>query len=45
MTLVRVWFRLLYIFVATVIIFSALMLTVENMNIQEVNLLKADYAR
>lgn len=41
MTLVRVWFRLLYIFIATVIIFSALMLTVENMNIEKVNKTKA----
>lgn len=40
MTLVRVWFRLLYIFVATVIIFAALMLTVENSNIRDVNLIK-----
>jgi hypothetical protein len=40
MTLLRVWFRLLYIFVATVIIFAAVMLTVENQNIQQVNLLK-----
>jgi hypothetical protein len=40
MTLVRVWFRLLYIFVATVIIFAALMLTVENSNIRDVNIIK-----
>jgi hypothetical protein len=42
MTLVRVWFRLLYIFVATVIVFAALMLTVENINIKEVNIVKAN---
>ena len=42
MTLVRVWFRLLYIFVATVIIFSALMLTVENSNIREVNRMREE---
>jgi hypothetical protein len=40
MTLVRVWFRLLYIFVATVIIFAALMLTVENSNIRDVKVIK-----
>jgi len=40
MTLVRVWFRLLYIFVATVIVFAALMLTVENDNIKKCNSIK-----
>ena len=40
LTLLRVWFRLLYIFVATVIIFAAVMLTVENQNIMEVNKIK-----
>ncbi len=40
MTLVRVRFRLLYTFVATVIVFAALMLTVENSNIRDVNKIK-----
>ena len=43
LTLLRVWFRLLYIFVATVIIFAAVMLTVENQNIMEVNKLKKQF--
>lgn len=43
LTLLRVWFRLLYIILATVIIFAAVMLTVENQNIMEVNKLKKQY--
>lgn len=41
MTLARAWFRLLYTFVATVIIFAALILTVENSNIRAVSERKA----
>jgi hypothetical protein len=37
MKLVRIWFTLLYTFLATVYIFAALMLTVENQNIRETN--------
>lgn len=40
MTLAKSWFRLLYTFVATVIIFAALILTVENSNIRNVNAIK-----
>jgi hypothetical protein len=37
MSLLRVYFRLLYILLATVIIFAALMLVFENNYIQEIN--------
>ena len=37
MTLVRIWFTLIFTFFATVYIFAAVMLTVENYNIREIN--------
>jgi hypothetical protein len=37
MSLIRVYFRLLYILLATVIIFAALMLVFENNYIQDIN--------
>jgi hypothetical protein len=40
MSLLRVYFRLLYILLATVIIFAALMLVFENNYIQEINELR-----
>lgn len=40
MTLVRIWFTLIFTFFATVYIFAAVMLTVENYNIREINSLR-----